>query len=119
MDAKDADPADEWPLPPVWMWECRDCVVLYKAMKRAPEIVDAARRELGPGVDCDPMDSILSTQIRLAEHIAARHPDDVPAVDEACATCVSDVGDARLPASLVLRHRARHLFVPPSIVGSW
>jgi hypothetical protein len=65
------------------------------------------------------MDSVLSTQLRLAEHIAVRHADDVPAADEACSACVTDAKDPRLPETLVLRHRARHLVVPPSIVGSW
>lgn len=101
------------------MWGCRDCVELYRAMKRAPRIVEAAMKQFGPGVDCDPMDSVLSTQIRLADHIATRHAEQVPGADQACATCVADAADQRLPAALALRHRARHLVVPPSIVGSW
>jgi hypothetical protein len=43
----------------------------------------------------------------------------VPPLDEACTACVADAEDARLPPALVLRYRARHLLVPPSVVGSW
>jgi hypothetical protein len=117
MDAEDLDPADEWPLPPSWMWGCQECTTLYKVMKRAPEAVDAAREAGGPGVDYDPMDTVVTTQIRLAQHIAAHHTPDVPAVDPTCERCVSNSTSRRLPAALALEHRARHLFAPPGIVG--
>lgn len=117
MDAKDANPADEWPLPPPWMWSCGDCAMLYKAMKLAPEAVDAARRAGGPGIDDDSMDSVEGTQIQLARHLAIQHGADVPGIDENCGRCVSDVTDRRLPEVLILEHRARHLFAPPRIVG--
>ncbi|MGP3999390.1 hypothetical protein [Streptomyces sp. 8N706] len=115
MDARNAHPAEEWPLPPSWMWSCQECTELYKAMKRAPEVVDAARKAGGPGVDYDPVDTVVTTQIRLAQHIATRHTAEVPAVDQACQRCVSDT-TGQLPAVLVMEHRARHLFAPPSIV---
>lgn len=117
MDAKDAESSDDWPLPPSWMWGCQECVEHYKAMKRAPEAVDAAREAGGPGVDYDPMDTVVSTQIRLARHIALRHTPDVPPVDESCERCVSDTKSGTLPPELILEHRARHLFAPPSIAG--
>ncbi|MFI6349968.1 hypothetical protein [Streptomyces sp. NPDC050560] len=117
MDARPTDPAEEWPLPPVWMFDCRVCVELYKDMKRAPEVVDAAFAEGGPGVDHDPMDAIVSTQIRLSQHIATRHTEEVPEADSGCERCVTDVTGGQMPRALVLEHRARHLFAPPSIVG--
>lgn len=123
MNARDTgsgdggDSGEEWPLPPAWMWACGQCVRLYKAMKRAPELVAEALRELGPGVDCDPMDSVVATQIRLAAHIAAHHPEEVPEPDPSCARCQSDLASSTMPASLVLEHRARHVFAPPRIVG--
>jgi hypothetical protein len=117
MDANDADPADEWPLPPSWMWGCTDCIELYKAMKQAPEMVDAAREEGGPGVDYDPMDTVASTQIRLAQHIAALHAAEVPAAHETCERCMFDARSERIPAAIALEHRSRHLFAPPSIAG--
>ncbi|MFD7503113.1 hypothetical protein ACWC5C_18325 [Streptomyces sp. NPDC001700] len=115
MSARNVDPADEWPLPPPWMWGCGKCTDLYRAMKQAPKLVDAALEELGPGIDCDPHDSIVSTQIRLARHIATRHVSELPEADEECERCVSDAS-GNLPAVLALEHRARHLFAPPSIV---
>ncbi|MEU0839020.1 hypothetical protein ABZ370_06060 [Streptomyces sp. NPDC005962] len=115
MSARNVDPADEWPLPPPWMWGCDKCTDLYRAMKQAPKLVDAALEELGPGTDCDPHDSIVSTQIRLARHIATRHVAELPEADENCERCVSDASGS-LPAVLALEHRARHLFAPPSIV---
>lgn len=117
MYAKDASSAEEWPVPPHWMWGCQECVDLYRAMKRAPQVVDAARKAGRPGVDYDPMDTVLSTQIRLARHIAARHATDLPAVDESCERCVSDASTSSVPARIALEHRARHVFAPPRIVG--
>ncbi|MFG2140979.1 hypothetical protein [Streptomyces sp. NPDC048650] len=117
MNANDAHPADEWPLPPSWMWSCHECTELYKAMKRAPEVVDAARRAGEPGMDYDPMDSVVSTQIRLARHIATHHAPDVPDADQTCDRCVSDATTREIPAALALEHRARHVFAPPSIAG--
>jgi hypothetical protein len=117
MDAGDAGLADEWPLPPSWMWGCQECVELYRAMKRAPEVADAVRAEYGPTVDCDPMDTVVTTQIRLARHIATDHTEEIPAVDRTCERCVADRDTPELPTVLVLEHRARHLFAPPSIAG--
>ncbi len=116
MDAKDPN-AQVWPLPPSWMWNCQECAALYKAMKRAPEVVNAARKAGRPGIDHDPMDSVLTTQIRLARHLATRHTEDVPPPDPACARCVSDEKEGTMPETLVLEHRSRHLFAPPAIVG--
>ncbi|MFI5524173.1 hypothetical protein [Streptomyces platensis] len=116
MDSSDVPGADEWPLPPPWMWSCQECTELYKAMKRAPEVVNAAQEEGEPGVDYDPLDTVVSTQIRLARHIATHHASDVPAIDQACERCTSDES-RQMPAVLVLEHRARHVFAPPSIAG--
>ncbi|MGI5347911.1 hypothetical protein ACQEU8_06900 [Streptomyces sp. CA-250714] len=117
MDDSDADhdPADTWPLPPVWMWGCEKCIDLYKAMKHACEVTNAAREEYGPAFDCDPFDTVLTSQIRLAEHLATEHTDDIPDEDPACAKCTSPEM-LHLPRRFVLEHRARHLFAPPSIV---
>ncbi|MFD9207286.1 hypothetical protein ACFVZM_13515 [Streptomyces sioyaensis] len=122
MDARDSDPADptdpaeKWPLPPSWMWSCQECTDLYKAMKQAPEVVDAARAASEPGVDCDPFDTIVSSQIHLARHIATHHTSEVPAMDQGCDRCKSDM-TRQMPVVLVLEHRARHVFAPPSIAG--
>ncbi|MEU8685303.1 hypothetical protein [Streptomyces sp. NPDC048611] len=116
MDSSDASGADEWPLPPPWMWSCQKCTELYKAMKRAPEAVDAARKAGEPGVDYDPLDTVVSTQIRLARHIATQHAADVPALDPSCDRCTWDQ-QREIPPVLVLEHRARHVFAPPSIAG--
>ncbi|MFE7608470.1 hypothetical protein [Streptomyces celluloflavus] len=117
MDEKDTNPADEWPLPPPWMWSCAECVNLYKTMKHAPEAVEAVREALGPGLDHDFMDSVVTTQIRLAQHLALRHAPALPAFDEKCERCVSYATDPRIPAVLGMEHRARHVFVPECIVG--
>ncbi len=116
MDAGNEHPDDAWPLPPSWMWGCGECIELYKAMKLAPEVVEAALEEFGPGVDCDPSDSVVTTQIRLARHIAVEHEEFLPDADESCEKCMSDLR-RRLPELLVLEHRARHVFAPPRIVG--
>ncbi|QIK10983.1 hypothetical protein G7Z12_01145 [Streptomyces sp. ID38640] len=98
------------------MWSCHECTELYKAMKDAPEVVDAAREAGEPGVDYDPLDTVVSTQIRLARHIATHHASDVPAIDPSCDRCAFDE-KRQMPAVLVLEHRARHVFAPPSIAG--
>lgn len=98
------------------MWSCQECTELYKAMKHAPEAVNAAREEGEPGVDYDPLDTVVSTQIRLARHIATHHAPDVPDIDPSCDRCTSDES-RQMPEVLVLEHRARHVFAPPSIAG--
>ncbi|WP_326691666.1 MULTISPECIES: hypothetical protein [unclassified Streptomyces] len=115
MDARDPESADEWPLPPAWMWGCDKCTELYKAMKRASEAAQAAREASGPHVDCDPFDTVVTSQLRLGQHIAIQHPEDVPARDPECAKCTAPEME-HMPEQLVLQHRARHLFIPPSIV---
>ncbi|MGY1438949.1 hypothetical protein [Streptomyces reniochalinae] len=114
-DDWDTDPADTWPLPPAWMWGCETCADLYGAMKRAGEVFGAALEELGPSVDCDPFDTVVTTQIRLAEHLAVRHPEQLPEEDPTCAKCTSPEM-FQLPERFLLEHRARHLFAPPSVV---
>lgn len=117
VDDLDADEADKWPLPPPWMWDCGDCVTLYRRMREAPELAAAAREEVGPGIDCDPFDQVITTQIRLSQHIANQHTAHVPATVPSCGRCASDEVSTTMPRALVLEHRARHLVVPPSIVG--
>ncbi|MER5770895.1 hypothetical protein [Streptomyces sp. NPDC001985] len=124
----DAHSADEWPLPPPWMWGCQKCTDLYKAMKHVLEVLDEAHRRGKPDADYDFMDSAVASQIRLAQHIATGHPGDLPAYDHACTTCMfyeSRVTNESLSqrtregsGALGLEHRARHLFAPPSIAGS-
>lgn len=41
-------------------------------------------------MDYDPLDTVVSTQIRLARHIATQHASDVPAIDPSCERCTSD-----------------------------
>jgi hypothetical protein len=97
------------------MWGCEKCIELYKAMKHACEVTNAAREEYGPAFDCDPFDTVLTSQIRLAEHLSTRHAESVPEQDPACAKCMAPEMQ-HLPQRFVLEHRARHLFAPPSVV---
>ncbi|NSC24674.1 hypothetical protein FM076_27360 [Streptomyces albus subsp. chlorinus] len=97
------------------MWGCGTCSELYRAVKRACAVTEAARAEYGPTVDCDPFDTVVTTQIRLAEHLARRHAAELPEKDPTCAKCTSPEM-FQLPEPFVLEHRARHLFVPPSVV---
>ncbi|MFF2846437.1 hypothetical protein ACFVT5_08895 [Streptomyces sp. NPDC058001] len=85
-------------------------------MKRASEDVDAARAAGNKGVDYDPFDSVVGTQIRLGRHIASDHAEDLPEADPSCEKCMSDVA-SRTPEPFILEHRARHVFAPPRIVG--
>lgn len=120
-------PEDEWPLPPVWMWACEECAGLYRTMKYVQEETEEARLTCEPGIDFDPMDSAIGTQIALAQHMASAHPEQLPGWDPACAGCTShreavarDSGAADRAASAAHfgnEHRARHVFAPPSIVG--
>ncbi|MEU3459519.1 hypothetical protein ABZ721_06105 [Streptomyces sp. NPDC006733] len=117
MAPDDENHAEQWPLPPSWMWSCQECTELYKQMKGAIEASVAARSAAGPGVDYDPMDIVLTKQLRLARHIALTHAPDVPDVDPECARCVSDAATRPDADEFVLEHRARHLFMPPIVAG--
>ncbi|MDK1476629.1 hypothetical protein QNO07_25035 [Streptomyces sp. 549] len=127
MSADEDRPEDEWPLPPVWMWGCHDCAVRYRSMKRAQELVEERRLACGPGVDHDPMDSIVGTQIALAEHMAAAHAAQLTDWVPSCPVCsghqqaIATEHDGSARARALTRigneHRARHVFAPPRIVG--
>ncbi|MBW1595602.1 hypothetical protein [Streptomyces sp. JJ38] len=127
MSADQIRPEDEWPLPPAWMWACQECADRYRFMKRAIETVEELRLTGQPHVDHDPFDSIVSSQIALAEHMAAEHLDQLPEWSPTCATCASHrkavsgaAGRDDSRAATLIRiggeHRARHIVVPPSIV---
>lgn len=117
MTPDDVNHAEEWPLPPSWMWSCQECTEQYKEMKGALEAGETVRNAVGPGVDYDPMDIMLTKQLRLAQHIAIAHVPDVPPADQECARCVSDTAKRPVPDEFVLEHRARHLFMPPIVAG--
>ncbi|WP_461026378.1 hypothetical protein [Streptomyces sparsus] len=126
MSADETRPEDEWPLPPVWMWGCRDCAGLYRSMKRAQEQTEELRLSCEPGIDFDPMDSVVGTQITLAQHMADIHAAQLTAWIPHCAGCAGHrqaiaaepPGSVRAAAVTRLgdEHRARHVFAPPSIV---
>ncbi|WP_431781932.1 hypothetical protein [Streptomyces chumphonensis] len=128
MSADQIRPDDAWPLPPAWMWACQECARRYRAMKDTMAAVHESRLTGEPHVDHDPFDSVVSSQIALAEHMAADHPDQLPEWDADCPTCTSHrkavakaAGDDDVRAATTLRfageHRARHVVVPRSIVG--
>ncbi|MGW1722719.1 hypothetical protein ACWCQK_07250 [Streptomyces sp. NPDC002306] len=122
----DLGPDEQWPLLPDWMWDCRECVRKYEAMRYIQaEIAGLAAED--PGVDWDFMDNIVGSQIALGRHLADAHPEGLPGWDPDCRTC-ADHQDrlAKTDASSEFRlgtvmvaeeHRARHLFVPPRTVG--
>jgi hypothetical protein len=87
------------------MFDCEEC------LRREPA---------EPGVDCDPFGSVLSTQLRQAQHMARRRKANIPGPEAGCRRCVAgDVEGGRVPRELSPEHRARHLIVPPSIVGGF
>ncbi len=113
---EDGNP-DEWPLPPYWMWACGRCTEIYKSMKNAIREVGLAQALGVRGIDVDPTDSVVSTQVMLAQHITAEHPGEVPQPREDCRRCAADLGDRVRPSAMVLEHRCRHIFAPPAIAG--
>lgn len=145
-DTEGAEPSDEWPLPPAWMFDCGVCFRLYQAMRRAPEAVERMRGRAGAegvdgmadgmadgmdgvvegdgvaaaaaGADRDPCDPGLVAQLRLVRHIVRRHERSVPGPEAGCPRCADDAGNRRTPSQPVLEHRARHLVVPASIASA-
>jgi hypothetical protein len=137
-DTEGAEPSDEWPSPPAWMFDCGVCFRLYQAMRRAPEAVEGMRTPAGaetgtetetgtrvgaetsgdaaPGGD--PSGSGGLAQLRLARHIVRRHERSVPGPEAGCPRCADDAGNRRAPSQPVLEHRARHLIVPASVASA-
>ncbi|MGW4727682.1 hypothetical protein ACWEQC_00510 [Streptomyces shenzhenensis] len=97
------EPSDvgERPIPPPFMWACRECVRWLLRLART----------------WDAPEGCFWEQLQVARHIAADHREDVPPqhLDD-CELCVEyarrDDGDAAL---VWAQHRARDLFMPPSI----
>ncbi len=87
MSPDEIDPGHEWPLPPPWMWDCDECADLYRTMRNVGDRIAELRLTGERGVDWDPFDSTVTTQIALGAHLAARHRDLLPDWDPACATC--------------------------------
>lgn len=87
MTADDDRPEDQWPLPPVWLWAGAECVRRYDDMKHAEAATEALWSTGGRGVDWNPMDSALTVEIRLAEHLAAEHRDLLSGWDAECRAC--------------------------------
>lgn len=137
-DTEGAEPSDEWPLPPAWMFDCGVCFRLYQAMRRAPEAGERVRGRASAegadgvdgvvegdgvaaaaaGADRDPCDPGLVAQLRLVRHIVRRHERSVPGPEAGCPRCADDAGNRRTPSQPVLEHRARHLVVPASIASA-
>ncbi|MFE9098725.1 hypothetical protein [Streptomyces sp. NPDC007264] len=91
----------ERPVPPPFMFACPDCVRWLLRLART----------------WDAPEGCFWEQLQVARHIAQGHPEDVPPqhLDD-CELCVGyarrDDGDAAL---VWAQHRARDLFMPPSI----
>ncbi|MFI9587573.1 hypothetical protein ACIHCQ_38510 [Streptomyces sp. NPDC052236] len=127
MSADEIRPEDAWPLPPAWMWSCQKCAELYRTMKRVQEQTEELRLTGERGIDYDPMDRNVTSQMSLAEHMAAAHLELLPAWDPDCATCKShraaiarEAGESDRAAVIARfgnEHRARHAFAPPRAVG--
>lgn len=98
---EDRGDVDERPVPPPFMWACRECV---RGLLRLARFWD------------DP-EGCFWEQLQVARHIAADHPGTVPPqhLDD-CELCREyarrDDGDAAL---VWAQHRARDLFMPPSL----
>ncbi|MFC8585240.1 hypothetical protein ACFUGD_11910 [Streptomyces sp. NPDC057217] len=127
MSPDEMDPGHEWPLPPPWMWDCDECASLYRTMRNVGDRIAELRLTGERGVDWDPFDSTVTTQIALGAHLAARHRDLLPDWDPACETCARHqerIAHEREPGphqDLMVRcggeHLARHVYAPPRTVG--
>ncbi|MDT3399030.1 hypothetical protein RKE29_20680 [Streptomyces sp. B1866] len=121
MSAEGISPDDQWPLPPAWMFDCSECVRVYRDMKRVEEAVAErwrTRDRSESAVDWDPMDSVLSAQIRLSRHLADAHRDLLPDWTPGCDRCADHqkiLSGNRCTGSEVAaaEHRASHLYAPP------
>lgn len=94
-------PAPERPVPPPFMWECRECI------RRLLCLAD----EWGGPAGC------LWEQLQVARHIAEAHPENVPYRHlDGCELCpyYADRPDADA-ADMWAQHRARDLFMPSSL----
>ncbi|MEV7205701.1 MULTISPECIES: hypothetical protein [unclassified Streptomyces] len=89
------------PVPPPFMWACRECTRWLLRLART----------------WDDPEGCFWEQLQTARHIAEAHPDDVPPqhLDD-CELCPDYArrGDADA-AGVWAQHRARDLFMPPSI----
>ncbi|GAA5056517.1 hypothetical protein [Streptomyces similanensis] len=97
--------ATQRPLPPPFMWACPECVRLLLELA---EWWDKSE-------DC------FWEQLQLARHIADVHPRQVPAQHlDGCDLCPvyarRDDGDA---GQVWAQHRARDLFMPPTLARQW
>ncbi|MFJ1731455.1 hypothetical protein [Streptomyces sp. NPDC088254] len=95
------EPVEERPLPPPFMWACVECAwfLLRLAQK------------------WDDPEGCFWEQLQTARHIAASHPAEVPHQHlDGCELCPGyarrDDGDVAL---VWAQHRARDLFMPPSL----
>ncbi|WP_328361346.1 hypothetical protein OG800_26345 [Streptomyces sp. NBC_00445] len=91
----------ERPVPPPFMWGCREC----------------ARWLLRLARQWDAPEGCFWEQLQVARHIAEAHPADVPPqhLDD-CELCPHYASREDGDAALVwAQHRARELFMPPSI----
>ncbi|MFE5731741.1 hypothetical protein ACFQ7A_12665 [Streptomyces sp. NPDC056528] len=127
MTPDEIDPGHEWPLPPPWMWDCDECADLYRTMRDVGDRIAELRLTGERGVDWDPFDSTVTTQIALGAHLAARHRDLLPDWDPACETCARHrerIAEDREPGPRRDHdvrsggeHLARHVYAPPRTVG--
>ncbi|MFF3327850.1 hypothetical protein [Streptomyces sp. NPDC002889] len=78
MSADAIRPEDEWALPPARMWSCQDCADVYRSMKHIQEQTEKLRLTGERDIDYDPMDSAVTTQIVLAQHMAVSHREQLP-----------------------------------------
>ncbi|TBO59211.1 hypothetical protein EYS09_13265 [Streptomyces kasugaensis] len=89
------------PVPPPFMWGCPEC----------------ARWLLRLGRQWDAPEGCFWEQLHVARHITAAHPDDVPPQHlDGCDLCPYYARRKDDAAALMwAQHRARDLFMPPSI----
>ncbi|MFD4573514.1 hypothetical protein ACFWNK_13665 [Streptomyces sp. NPDC058417] len=95
-----ADDAVERPVPPPFMWGCGACV---RSLLRLAGAWGA------PG-------GCFWEQVQVARHLAEAHPDAVPAPHlEGCGVCPEYALRPDADADVWAQHRARDLFLPPSV----
>jgi hypothetical protein len=95
------EPTEERPVPPPFMWACQECALLL----------------LWLAIQWDSPEGCFWQQLQTARHIAEAHPEDVPAQHlEGCELCPEyarrNDDDA---AGVWAQHRARDLFMPPTL----
>lgn len=94
------------PLPPPFMWACEQCT----------EFLDALVAVFRHDAEDVFYDGPLRCQIMFAVHLAADHPDEIPAPHmDGCSLCMSYGKRGDTFKKVWAEHRARDLFLPAGI----